>query len=282
MLYLDKILLNYLEEDIGFEDITTEKIIEEKVNCEGNIISNDSCILAGINVVKRICEILNLKIETYFKDGEFINRNTIIAKIYGDAKKILASERVILNILMRMSGIASETRKIVEKIKKINKKIKIASTRKTLPGFRYLDKKAVEIGLGDTHRFRLDDMILIKKNHIKIKGSVEKCLKKIQVFTSFSKKIEIEVDNLNDAIKAAKLGCDIIMLDNLKPKEINKIINELVKRKLRKKVLLEASGNINYENIDEYAKLDIDIISIGYITHSVISKDFSLRITKVY
>jgi nicotinate-nucleotide pyrophosphorylase (carboxylating) len=169
----------------------------------------------------------------------------------------------------------------VEKIKKAGLKTKVACTRKTAPGLLYFDKKAVLVGGGDTHRLHLDDMVLIKDNHIAIIGSVEKAVKKAKEGCSFSKKIEVEVTSMEDALAAAKAGADIIMLDNFSPDQIKEAVKQLKKAGFLGKILLEASGGITTENILEYASTGVDIVSLGEITDSAKTLDISLEIVKL-
>jgi len=263
----------FLKEDIGFGDITTEAIIPKGINIEAEIIAKEKGILAGIEEVKRILSYFNLKYKSYFDDGDEINKDDVIMKISGDARSILKIERTLLNILMRMSGIATLTRKLVKKARGV----KIAGTRKTTPGFRYFEKKAIEIGGGDPHRYNLSDCILIKDNHIAIVGLEEAIIRAKKA--SFTKKIEIEVSDVEDAIKACELGVDIVMLDNLSPDKVKEVLDELKKRNLREKVIVEISGGITLENIEEYAKLKPDVISLGYLTTNSKWLDMSLKLT---
>ncbi|MEM3479980.1 MAG: carboxylating nicotinate-nucleotide diphosphorylase, partial [Candidatus Bathyarchaeia archaeon] len=199
----------------------------------------------------------------------------------GDGRALLSVERTALNIFSRMSGIATETRKLVKKIREAGLNVRVAATRKTAPGLRYFDKRAIVVGGGDPHRLKLDDQILIKDNHIIIAGSLEEALKRARLFGSFSKKIEVEAKDAEQAVLAAKLGAEIIMLDNMSVDEARRVIGSLREIGLRDKVLIEISGGINGENILEYAKLEPDIISVGTITHSVKSIDASLDVIEV-
>jgi nicotinate-nucleotide pyrophosphorylase (carboxylating) len=192
--------------------------------------------------------------------------------ITGDAGKILTCERTALNLLTRMSGIATQTNELV---KKIPKKTKLYATRKTAPGLRYFDKEAVEIGGGKKHRLRLDEMVMIKDNHIAVENSLLSIIKKAK---RKYKKFEVEVENTSDAVIAAKEGATIIMLDNFSPSQIKRTIKVLKNQKLRNKVMLEASGGINSRNISKYGQTGIDIISVGSITNSVKGIDMSLEI----
>lgn len=175
-----------------------------------------------------------------------------------------------------MSGIATETRKLVEKVRKVNPRVKVAGTRKSL--LRLIDKRAIMIGGGEPHRFSLSDAILIKDNHLAL-VPLEEAIKRAKEFSVY-KVVEVEVENLEDAVKAAKAGADVIMLDNMKPQEIKEVIEKLRELGLRDGVKIEVSGGITPENIEEYAKLDVDVISLGYLTHSVRNFDVSLEIVK--
>ena len=199
--------------------------------------------------------------------------NQTILTISGDAGNILTCERTALNILTRMSGIATQTQQLVNKI--ANKKTQLYATRKTAPGLRYFDKEAVEIGGGKKHRLRLDEMVMIKDNHIAVANSL---LSLIRDAKKRYKKIEVEVENTEDAVLAAREGATIIMLDNFSPEQIKKTIAVLKNQKLRDKILLEASGGINLKNIAKYGKTGVDIISVGSITNSVKGVDLSLEI----
>lgn len=264
-----------LAEDEGFGDITSNSIIDQDKIITSTIISKENGIFAGFNVIKEILEENAIEIISFKKDGSEIANGDVLLKIKGNARKILLLERTVLNILMRMSGVATYTRKVVDIV---DSRCIVAGTRKTSPGISKFDKIAISIGGGDTHRFCLDDMVLIKDNHIAIVGTPLEALKKAKANVSFSKKIEIEVESLNDAIECAKFGADIVMLDNMNIKEIKEVLDELEKLNIRKNVLIEVSGGINLENIGEYANLDIDIISLGALTHTSPSLNFSLNV----
>lgn len=268
-------LRQMLFEDIGFEDITTNALISKDLKVKGQIIANEEGIIAGVNVLRDLFEEFKVNCDINKKDGDLVNVNDVIMELDGNARCILTLERTALNLLMRMSGIATLTFNTLKKIREVNDNIILACTRKTTPGLAAFEKSAVKIGGGDTHRFRLDDCVLIKDNHIQIVGSVEKALDKAKKNVSFTKKIEIEVENLQDTLKA--LNADIIMLDNMDPEMIKDIISYLESNNLRNN-LIEASGGINPDNILEYAKTGVDIISAGYLTHSAKSLDLSLEI----
>ncbi|MEW6070197.1 MAG: carboxylating nicotinate-nucleotide diphosphorylase, partial [Candidatus Thermoplasmatota archaeon] len=236
------------------------------------IIANEACVVAGLKEAKELFELVNIKARAKFKDGNEIKKGAVVLEFEGLAKDILAAERTALNFLMRMSGIATMTRKLIDKCKKVNPNLVIAGTRKTTPGFRYYEKKAIELGGGWTHRYGLYDKILIKGTHLRIVGSVEECVKRAK---RHGEEIETEVENFEQAVSAAKAGADIIMLDNFSPKDARKASEAI--RKINKKIKIEISGGITSENILKYAKY-ADIISLGRLTHSVNSVGFSLRI----
>lgn len=273
-------LRNMLAEDIGQGDITTALVIPADSTAEAEVIAKESGVIAGMEEAKILLENLGLKVENLVSDGEKVKAKNILMRISGDTRTILSVERTLLNIVSRMSGIATTTRKLVEKIRKARLKTKVACTRKVAPGLLYFDKKAVLIGDGDTHRLHLDDMILIKDNHIAVVGSVEKTVKTVRKNASFSKKIEVEVTKVKDVSSAARAGTDIIMLDNFSTKQIEKTVKLLKKEHIYGKVLLEASGGITAENILAYASTGVDIVSLGEITDSAKALDISLEITR--
>lgn len=276
---MENIINKWIEEDIGFGDITTEALIPNETLANAKLISKQEGIVAGAQIVKEIFESRGLMVAILKNDGEEVFKNETIIEIMGKAKDILFLERVALNILMRMSGIATNTREIIDKINNIAPNLKIAGTRKTAPGLAKFDNLAITIGGGDSHRFCLDDMVLIKDNHIAVLGSVSKAIHKAKETVSFTKKIEIEVENSKDAAIASKNGADIIMLDNMDPKSIKETLEILNDFNLRENILIEISGGINSENIIEFAKTGVDIISIGSLTHSAKSLDIGLDIS---
>jgi nicotinate-nucleotide pyrophosphorylase (carboxylating) len=278
---LERKLLDVLAEDIGQGDITTALTIPAESTSEARIVAKEAGIAAGIEEAKVLLESLGLKVETLASDGEKINPKQTLMKIRGNTRTILSTERTILNIVSRMSGIATTTRRLVEKLQKAKLGTKIACTRKTAPGLLYLDKKAVLVGGGDTHRLHLDDMVLIKDNHIAVAGSIEVAVKRAKEVGSFTKKIEVEVSSAEDALAAAKAGADIIMLDNFSPKQVEKAVSRLEEAAFSGKVLIEASGGITAENILEFASKQVDIVSLGALTHSAKTLDLSLEITKI-
>ncbi len=278
---LEEKILRFVEEDIGQGDITTLLTIPFGTIVEAEIIANESGIIAGIEEALTLLNSFDLKAGTPVPDGSTVKRKKVILKIIGDARTLLSIERSLLNILTRMSGIATTTHRLVEKLRRSGYKTRVACTRKVAPGLSYFDKKAVMLGGGDTHRLHLDDLVLIKDNHIAILGNVGQAVKKVKNAVSFSKKIEVEVSKEGKAIEAAKAGADIIMLDNFSPQQVKGTIALLKREKLRNKVLIEASGGINKQNILKFADAGPDILSLGEITDSVKAFDMSLNIVKV-
>ena len=272
---------SFLEEDIGLGDITTDLIVPSNVKICAQIIVKETAVIAGLYELKILFDMVDADFSCFVNEGDEVPSNTVIAEVRGDGGTILKAERTALNIFSRMSGIATATRKLVKKIEDAGLSVRIAATRKTAPGLRYFDKRAVIIGGGDPHRFRLDDQILIKDNHIAVAGSIREALKRARASASFSKKIEIEVRTVDQAVEAASLGADIIMLDNMTVNEVHEVIKRLKKLNLRDKVLIEISGGITEENVVEYAKLKPDVISVGALTHSVKSIDASLEVIEV-
>jgi nicotinate-nucleotide pyrophosphorylase (carboxylating) len=277
---LEEKLLQLLAEDVGQGDVTTAAIISSGTEARADVIPKEDGVAAGTEEAIILAESLGLEAEAYVADGDAIKKEQVIICISGDARTILSAERTMLNLLSRMSGIATATRRMVEKLRKAGLKTRIAATRKTAPGLSYFDKKAVFIGGGDPHRLHLDDMILIKDNHIAIVGGTERAVRRAKENASFSKKIEVEVARVEDAVLAAEAGADVIMLDNLSPKQIKAAVNLLEKAGFLGKVLLEASGGILETNILEYALTGVDVISLGELTQSVKALDVSLEITK--
>jgi nicotinate-nucleotide pyrophosphorylase (carboxylating) len=273
-------LLNFLQEDVGVEDITSNNLKNFNKQVKADIIykSDFIGILCGLEEVEMLFDICNCNSKYIKSDGMSILPKEKIIEINGKAKDILKAERTALNLLMRMSGISTLTRKFVNIVNQIDQSISIASTRKTVPGLRLLDKKAVVIGGGVSHRIRLDDMVMIKDNHLVVDKSIREIISSIRERIGSSKNIECEVKNENEAIEAIESGANIIMLDNFSVLDAKKTILKINQLGLRHQVKIEISGGINLENVIDYAKLKPDIISIGYLTHSSRSLDFSLKI----
>jgi nicotinate-nucleotide pyrophosphorylase (carboxylating) len=274
-------LVGFLNEDIGTGDITSNLLIPEGTTSKGTIIcKNDgkSTIVSGLSEAKIIFDICGCEATLLVDDGAKIAKGTDVLSVEGSSRSILKGERTALNLLMRMSGISTRTNKFIEKLEELSKTVRIASTRKTVPGLRYFDKKAVVIGGGISHRVRLDQLILIKDNHIAVVGSVKKAIEKARSVYGNKRKIECEVIDFGGIVEAIKSGADIVMLDNFKPEEVKESLDRIRKLGLRDNIIIEISGGINLDNIYDYAIARPDVISIGSLTHSVQSIDFSLEI----
>ena len=269
-----KIIKSAIAEDLGKGDITTEAIVKDSKNGVATIISKQYGILAGINVTKYVFLEIDpeLDISLFFKDGEILNYGNQVMKIEGRMASILKGERIALNFLSRMSGIASLTNQYVKKVEGTT--AKISDTRKTIPLFRIFEKEAVKIGGGFNHRMGLYDMVLIKENHIRACGSIKNAIKRIHNYLSkhnLNVKIEIETTNINEIKDALKYKIDRIMLDNMTVNQIKEAV-----RLIAGKVEIEVSGGINLDNVYDIAQCGVDIISIGAITHSAPAFDFTL------
>jgi len=271
---IDEIIKNALKEDLGtIGDITTDNLISDDIIVEGEFVSKEEGILAGIEIAERVFNIIGnekILLSWEIKDGEEFLPYTVIGKIKGPALYILKGERVALNFLQRLSGIATKTRILSKMIG--DYRCRITDTRKTTPGLRVLEKYAVFIGGGVNHRFGLYDAVLIKDNHIKACGGIYKCVTKLKHTLSHVNKIEVEAETLEDVEEALKAGADIIMLDNMDIETMKKAV-----AMIKGKAVIEASGNINEYNLKEVAAVGVDYISIGALTHSYKSIDISLK-----
>ena len=273
-------LVKFLHEDIGTGDVTSNCLIPQDLHSRAQVICKNkkSAVVCGLEEMSLVFDLCGCNTKTLVSDGSWVQKGTVVMTIEGKTRSILKAERTALNLIMRMSGIASETRYMKDAIVDLSDSVIIASTRKTAPGLRFFDKKAVTIGGGNSHRIRLDDMVLIKDNHIAITGSVRKSIEIAKKKAASSITIECEAKNSDEVIEAITAGADIVMLDNFSPEEAAKIIKELSRMGIREKVKLEISGGITMQNIREYAKEHPDIISVGFLTHSPKAIDFSLEI----
>jgi len=270
---IDKIIEQALLEDIGTGDITTESIIPSNLKAKGIIKTSEEGVVAGLDITRMVFKKLDSEIcfQPKIKDGNKILPGEILAEITGSAQTILIGERVALNFLQRMSGIATITSKFCQEVKDFP--VRIVDTRKTTPGLRILEKYAVRIGGGYNHRFGLYDAVLIKDNHIAIAGGIKSAVNSVRKQISHIVNIEVEVDNLSQLQEALKVQVDIIMLDNM-DLEIMKEAVKIVKGK----ALIEASGGITLKKVRKIAQTGVDLISIGALTHSVKSLDISMEI----
>ncbi len=269
-----EMLAGFLQEDIGHGDITSDSIIpaDRKVKAE-ILCKTDGAIVCGLEEAGIIFDLCGCTSRALVKDGSKVRKGKPVMTVAGPARSILKCERVALNLMMRMSGIATETHRLSE----AGRPAKIMATRKTAPGLRYFDKKAVVLGGGLAHRMRLDDMVLIKDNHLVLAGSPEKCVRLARQNAGTDIKVECEARNRKEAISAIQAGADVVMLDNFTPKQAASAIKEITRLGLRKKARIEISGGVNYKNIKQYARAGADYISMGYITHSPRAVDLSLE-----
>ena len=273
---LDTEIERFLQEDISNGDITSDLFIDSNSISNAQILSREPGLLSGRNELTQIFDYFNIKSNWSFQDGEYFDSNTRIVKLNGSSKSLLLSERVSLNLLGHMSGIATSTNHAVTITKKISPNTNISATRKTLPGLRKYEKYSVIVGGGLPHRYDLNEMILIKDNHNKLITNLKESVNTARDKIDSNKKIELEVDSLESALNAVDLDVDIILLDNMTPEDISKFILKL--KQISEPPLTEASGGINFSNLESYASTQVDIISMGALTHSSKSIDFSLQI----
>lgn len=268
----DKLLLMALQEDITSEDVTTNAIMSEKVLGEVDLICKGEGVIAGLNVFARTFELLDKDIKITFmaKDGDKVNKGDLLAKVKGDIRVLLSGERVALNYLQRMSGIATYTNQVVNLL--AGSKTKLLDTRKTTPNMRIFEKYAVTVGGGNNHRYNLSDGILLKDNHIGAAGSVKKAIELARSYAPFVRKIEVETENLDMVKEALEARADIIMLDNMSIDMMEEAI-----KLIDGKAQTECSGNVTKENIQALAKIGVDFISSGALTHSAPILDLSLK-----
>ncbi len=268
---IDNIINNALFEDINQEDITTNSIVSESSTAVVELLAKEDGIICGLGIFSRVFKLLGgVTVELFFKDGDRVKTGDLVAKIEGKTRTILSGERVALNLLQRMSGIASYTNSLVKLLDGTG--IKLMDTRKTTPNLRYLEKYSVKVGGGFNHRYNLSDMAMIKDNHIMAAGSIKKAVSAIRENYPFVKIIEVEVESLEGVHEAIEAGADIIMLDNMNVETMEKSV-ELID----KKAIIEVSGNVDSEKVNSLRNLAIDYISCGALTHSVKSLDLSMK-----
>jgi len=270
---IEKIIKNALSEDMNNGDITTENLVNDEMISSAEMLAKEDGVIAGLGISEMVFKIIDDKVEFKSKvnDGDIVNKGDIIATINGKTKSILMGERTALNILQRMSGIATVTSKYVEKAKPYG--VRIVDTRKTTPGLRILEKEAVKLGGGHNHRYNLSDAVMIKDNHIKAAGGIKNAVSIIRDKISHTTKIEVEVEDIEGLKEALESYADIIMLDNMSTADMAEAV------KINNgQAILEASGNMTLDRIEEVSKVGVDVISVGAITHSVKALDISLNI----
>lgn len=272
-------LRSFLEEDVGNGDITSNAIVDSRAIGEGVVVCKEKAVIAGLEESLLLLELVQCDGQPRTHDGESVSPGERVLAVNGPARTLLTVERTLLNLLSHMSGVATATAELVSIIREQTKtNVRVACTRKTLPGLRFFEKRAVELGGGDTHRLRLDDAVLIKDNHLTFSGPMADTIRKAKERVSFTKKVEVEVTNPNEAEIAAKAGADIVLLDNMTPQQVKRAVELLNLKGLRERVILEASGGIVRSNIASYAKTGIDVVSVGAITNSARAIDMSLKL----
>lgn len=271
-LQADHLIEAALKEDISSEDVSTNAVMKERVQGEVDLICKQDGILAGLMVFRRVFELLDdsTEVEAYCQDGDEVKKGQLMAKVRGDIRVLLSGERVALNFLQRMSGIATYTHSVAVLLK--GSGIKLLDTRKTTPNMRIFEKYAVRVGGGYNHRYNLSDGVLLKDNHIGAAGGVAKAVRMAKEYAPFVRKIEVEVENLEMVREAVEAGADIIMLDNMTPEEMKEAV-ALINGRAK----TECSGNVTKENISRLKQIGVDYISSGALTHSAPILDISLK-----
>ncbi|QUW20975.1 carboxylating nicotinate-nucleotide diphosphorylase [Sporosarcina sp. Marseille-Q4063] len=271
---LRSMLEQFYIEDIGNGDLSGAFLFPESASGELNLMAKMDGIFCGKSIIQECMRIIDdqTTVSCYIADGERVEKGTILASAKGSIQSLLKSERVLLNLIQRMSGIATETSEVVERVKGTN--ARICDTRKTMPGLRMLDKYAVRAGGGFNHRFGLDDAVMLKDNHLAFAGSISRAIRKVREGLGHTVKIEVEIEKLEQLKEAVEARADIIMFDNCTPEEImewRQIVPD--------SIITEASGMITKDTISEYAKTGVDYISLGYLTHSVKAFDISANVS---
>ena len=271
-LQADHLILEALKEDISSEDVTTNAVMKEAVPGEVDLICKQDGVIAGLEVFARVFQLLDsgVKCEFFCKDGEEVSCGQLMGKVRGDIRSLLSGERVALNYLQRMSGIATYTRSVAGLL--AGTKTKLLDTRKTSPNMRIFEKYAVRVGGGYNHRYNLSDGVLLKDNHIGAAGSVKKAVQMAREYAPFVRRIEVEVENLDMVQEALEAGADIIMLDNMSAEEMKKAVELIAGR-----AETECSGNVTKENIARLTEIGVDYISSGALTHSAPILDISMK-----
>jgi len=270
-------LLRFVREDAPWGDLTSETVVPDVV-CRAVIRAKGSGVIAGLEEARALFEHFGVTVYPHTADGREVAAGTAIMDLEGPARAILLLERTALNIIGRMSGIATATREAVERVSRVSKGVRVAATRKTAPGLRVLDKKAVILGGGDPHRCTLSDMILIKDNHLALVPLPE-AIRRAKARSRYLM-IEVEVETVEDAVTAAEAGARVIMLDNMTPEDVKAAVEALKREGLRERVTLEVSGGVDGADLAVYAATGVDIISMGALTHTVRNFDVSLDILK--
>ena len=271
-LQADHLILEALKEDISSEDVSTNAVMKEAVRGQVDLICKEDGVIAGLDVFQRVFQLLDgeTEAEFYCKDGDEVKKGQLMGRVMGDIRVLLSGERVALNYLQRMSGIATYTRSVAKLLEGTG--TKLLDTRKTTPNMRIFEKYAVRVGGGYNHRYNLSDGVLLKDNHIGAAGGVTRAVRMAKEYAPFVRKIEIEVENLDMVREAVEAGADIIMLDNMSPEEMREAV-----RIIDGRAQTECSGNVTKENIAGLAEIGVDYISSGALTHSAPILDISMK-----
>jgi len=270
-------LIGFLHEDAPYGDITSEALVPADLQTRAAIRAKEPCVIAGLEEAAFLFTYLGVAAVAAVEDGAAIPAGTVVMTVEGPARAVLRAERPALNLIGRMSGIATATRVAAESARAANPAARVAPTRKTAPGLRALDKKAAVIGGGEPHRFSLSDMFLIKDNHLALVG-IEEAVRRAKAFSRYHR-IEVEAESADDAVRAARAGADIVLLDNMTPAGVAEAVDALRAAGLRDRVTIEVSGRVTAETLAAYAGAGADIISMGALTHTVKNIDVGLDIT---
>ncbi|AMA74503.1 nicotinate-nucleotide pyrophosphorylase [Aneurinibacillus sp. XH2] len=274
---LDRQIELWLEEDIGFGDVTSLSTVPDELEGVGILYAKQEGVIAGLEVAARVFAFVDssLVFSPKVAEGSFVGKGAVIAQVEGRVQSILSGERLALNLLQRLSGIATVTRKYVEVARTASEKVRIVDTRKTTPGLRMLEKYAVAVGGGHNHRLGLFDAVMIKDNHIKAAGGIGPAVERARAAVSHTMRIEVEVETLEQLEEAIKAKPDIIMLDNMEPEMMKEAV-----RRINGRIIVEASGGVNLDTVAEIAATGVDVISVGSLTHSVSALDISLDLNE--
>jgi len=273
--------MEWVSEDVPFWDLTTEALIPPGVVIEAVVISEGNYVVACTEELANVLELLGIDVLEYVPSGSLVREGSVVMRLRGDARKLLTIERTLLNLLTYLSGVATRTKEFVDAVKSVNPRARVAATRKVVPGLRYLVKKAVKVGGGDTHRFSLSDAYIIKDNHLAIVGNLRDALRRVKSVASFIHKVEVEVSKAEEAVIAAREGADVVMLDNVTPAEVRRAVELLKHEGLRDKVVIEVSGGINLRNVKEYVRAGADVVSTSELTMNPVKVNMSMEVVKV-
>ena len=268
----------FLDEDIGFGDITTLAVVPEEAQGQGRLIAKAPLVIAGLEVAQAAYQATDARVQwrSAVEDGMALQAGDVLAELEGPGRALLTAERVALNLLQRLSGVATLTRRYVDAVR--HTPARVIDTRKTTPGLRALEKYAVRVGGGHNHRFGLADGVLIKDNHIAIVGSIENAVAAVRAHVSHLQKIEVEVDRIDQIPEALQAGADAILLDNMTPEQTREAVALVRSKPGGERILLESSGGVTLETVRAYAEAGVDLISSGALTHSAPAVDISLDI----